>query len=89
MKPNPTSPKTPPPAASPAAESDRTTPVKDGERAPRLPHEHDESGDSQAASQDHHDVGQQALDDVRAGQVDTDRGPVADSAYQRQKDRSD
>jgi hypothetical protein len=51
---------------------------------PRLPHERDESSDSQNTG-DVRGVMQQAHDDVRAGQKDTDRGPVLDRTYQRQK----
>ncbi len=53
-----------------------------GESAPRLPHEHDQSSDSQqnvdgSATK----VGKQALEDVERGVVDTDRGPVTDRVY--------
>jgi hypothetical protein len=53
-----------------------------GESAPRLPHERDQSSDSQqnqegAAPR----VGRQALEDIERGLVDTDRGPVADRVY--------
>jgi hypothetical protein len=53
-----------------------------GESAPRLPHEHDQSSDSQ----EHQDggaprVGRQGLDDIERGVVDTDRGPEADRVY--------
>jgi hypothetical protein len=53
-----------------------------GESAPRLPHEHDQSSDSQE-NQDGSAprVGRQALEDVERGLVDTDRGPVADRVY--------
>jgi len=53
-----------------------------GESAPRLPHEHDQSSDSQetqggSATR----VGRQAAQDVERGLVDTDRGPVTDRVY--------
>jgi hypothetical protein len=53
-----------------------------GEAAPRLPHEHDQSSDSQQ-SQDGgaSRVGRQALEDIERGVVDTDRGPEADRVY--------
>ena len=53
-----------------------------GESAPRLPHEHDQSSDSQQ-NQDGTAprVGRQAFNDVERGVVDTDRGPVADRVY--------
>jgi len=60
-----------------------TKPVIDSESAPRLPHEHDESSDSQVS--DVRPVMKQAHDDVTAGKVDTDRGPPMHDAYQRQK----
>lgn len=53
----------------------------------RMPHERDESADSQspgAASQRR--IGEIAHDDVVEGQPDTDKGPVLDAAYERQKD---
>jgi hypothetical protein len=52
---------------------------------PRLPHEHDESSDSQT-SDEVQPIIQQAHDDVVAGRVDTDRGVPMDRAYQRQKE---
>lgn len=54
-----------------------------GRAEPRLPHEHDESADSQRGTPD--PVIEQAARDIADGIVDTDRGPVADRAYQRQK----
>ena len=53
-----------------------------GESAPRLPHEHDQSSDSQQ-NQDGSAprVGRQALEDIERGVVDTDRGPEADRVY--------
>lgn len=55
------------------------------EDTPRLPHERDESSDSQ------HNGGprpvmRKAHDDIVSGRVDTDRGPAMDEAYQRQKE---
>jgi hypothetical protein len=55
---------------------------QNGESAPRLPHERDQSSDSQqnvdgSASE----VGKQAHEDVERGVVDTDRGPVTDRVY--------
>jgi len=53
-----------------------------GESAPRLPHERDESSDSQQA-RDHHPTKteRRAHDDIERGVVDTDRGPVVDRVY--------
>jgi hypothetical protein len=50
---------------------------------PRLPHEHDESSDSQTGGV--RPIIQQAHDDIQAGRVDTDRGAPMDEAYQEQK----
>ena len=53
-----------------------------GESAPRLPHEHDQSSDSQQnVDGSAPEVGKQALEDVERGIVDTDRGPVTDRVY--------
>lgn len=53
----------------------------DGKRAPRLPHERDESSDS--ASGPPRDVVRQAGEDIENGLVDTDRGPVTDAVYRK------
>lgn len=47
----------------------------------RLPHEHDESADSQQARPIPEPIERQAHEDVRRGLVDTDRGPVMDRLY--------
>ncbi len=55
---------------------------QDGESAPRLPHEHDQSADSQATQDGQPpEVGRRAHDDIERGAVDTDRGPVTDRVY--------
>ena len=52
------------------------------ESAPRLPHEHDESSDSQESQGgEPTEVGKQAHEDVERGLVDTDRAPVTDRVY--------
>lgn len=59
-----------------------TTPQVDGDqRSPRLPHERDESSDSQPGG-DSDGVIKQAHDDLERGLVDTDRGPVLDRTYE-------
>lgn len=69
----------------------KTDPLKDagggktkvqqgGESAPRLPHERDQSSDSQQ-NQDGSEMGRKAMEDVERGVVDTDRGPEADRVY--------
>ena len=51
-----------------------------GESAPRLPHERDQSSDSQKTRDGHPPkIGRQAHEDVERGLVDTDRGLVADA----------
>ena len=53
-----------------------------GDSKPRLPHERDESSDSQETQGgDAPDIGKRAHDDVERGVVDTDRGPVLDRVY--------
>ena len=63
-------------------------PVKAGESAarvekPKLPHERDESVDMTHGEPDPQI--EQAYRDVQRGLQDTDRGPPADKAYQKQK----
>ena len=62
----------------------RTVQRRDEKPEPRLPHEHDQSADDQGAPPT--DVGRQAKRDVDKGLSDTDRGPVLDRAYERQKE---
>ena len=51
-------------------------------RVPRLPHERDESADSQELQEpEQHGLMQQAHDDLQQGLEDTDRGPVLDKVY--------
>lgn len=50
--------------------------------APRLPHERDESSDSQTSAPQ--PIMVQALKDLEGGLVDTDRGPPMDSLYESQ-----
>ena len=58
-----------------------TKPVLSGDRAPRLPHEHDESASSQDSGP--REVIEQAYRDVQNGLVDSDRGPAMDALYKR------
>jgi hypothetical protein len=54
------------------------------QRSPRMPHERDESADSQGSSEPSaRAVGEQAHEDVERGLVDTDKGPVLDQTYDR------
>ena len=53
-------------------------------REPRLPHDRDESADSQVkAAPDVRGIGHKAYEDVTAGRVDTDRGPVIEELGRR------
>ncbi|MEY4563216.1 MAG: hypothetical protein RLZZ618_2493 [Pseudomonadota bacterium] len=62
----------------------KTRPQQAEGSVPRLPHEHDESSDSQKQEAVRPEI-KQAHRDVTRGLVDTDRGPPADAAYRRQK----
>jgi hypothetical protein len=57
--------------------------ANDTQPQPRLPHERDESSDSQTGGV--RPIIRQAHDDVEAGRMDTDRGVPMDEAYQQQK----
>lgn len=61
-------------------DSGQTTPQVDEPLSPRLPHERDESSDSQTGPPDA--VIQQAHKDLERGLVDTGRGPVMDKLYE-------
>jgi hypothetical protein len=65
-------------------DSGKTRAAIDGEAAPRLPHERDESSDSGRSAP--REIIRRAQGDIEAGRVDTDRGPPADAAYQKQKE---
>jgi len=73
------------PGAGPERQGD-TLPAQ-GEtqqRSPRMPHERDESADSQAAAEPSaRSVGQAGHDALEQGQVDTDKGPAMDAAYDK------
>ncbi|AMM25077.1 hypothetical protein [Variovorax sp. PAMC 28711] len=73
--------------------TDTTDPLRDtegghtkveqgGDSAPRLPHERDQSSESQETPDGEPTrVGKQGAEDVKRGLVDTDRGPVTDRVY--------
>jgi hypothetical protein len=68
------------------AASGHTLPSRETASEPRLPHERDESTDSQSRVSDAaKKFGDQAFADLQSGKVDTDRGPPADRAYQAQR----
>lgn len=56
---------------------------------PKMPHERDETvGDHSTAgieNKESRDVMRQAHDDVVSGKQDTDRGPVTDATYHKQR----
>ena len=69
---------------APASEGN-TVPVQGENQVPkaRMPHERDESADSQATeAPSARRMGRIAHDSVEAGQVDTDKGPVLDATYE-------
>jgi hypothetical protein len=83
-------PELPPTPADPAGEgapvtAGMTRATQSGLRQPRLPHERDESSDSQVAApaEDSGQPGRQAYEDLQRGVVDTDRGPLLDRLYRR------
>lgn len=64
------------------AQSDQST----EQSSPRLPHERDQSADSQPRhSHAARQQGEQAHDDATSGQQDTDRAPVTDQVYREQQ----
>lgn len=63
-----------------------TTPAQGGtqEKVPRMPHERDESSDSQAAQEPSSQrLGEQARQDVERGLVDTSKGEATEPAYDK------
>lgn len=57
----------------------------DTKRAPKLPHERDESADAMASAPRRRI--KQAHDDLERGLSDTDRGPVIDETYRKLKQK--
>ena len=69
--------------ATPEKDGGQTKPVVDGKSAPKMPHEQDESADSQqACNVSTEQIGKQAFEDIDSGQVDTDRGSVTQRVYE-------
>ena len=71
------------------AKQGNTIPAQDKtqQEVPRMPHERDESADSQSAQEPSGQrVGRQAQEDVERGLVDTDKGPVLDQAYEKMRE---
>ncbi|HEU5297122.1 MAG TPA: hypothetical protein VFU71_20240 [Burkholderiaceae bacterium] len=68
--------------AAPAKRRGQVAVARERDAEPRLPHEHDESADSQAqASGQQREVGRKAFDDLQAARVDTDLGPVLEELF--------
>jgi len=56
------------------------------DQAPRLPHERDESADSQTAAEKSGErIGKIAHDSLQEGQKDTGKSPAMDAAYNKLK----
>ena len=70
--------------AKTSSDAGKTRTAVEGEPAPRLPHERDESADSAGSAP--REIMRKAQRDIEAGRVDTDRGPPADAAYKKQKE---
>ena len=68
------------PGAAPPGPGQTRTTTQAGV-SPRMPHERDESSDSQIGASS--GIVKQAYEDVRRGLTDTDRGPPMDEVYQR------
>ena len=66
----------------------KTQVVQHGKSRPRLPHEHDESSDSQQSQGgEPPEIGKRAHEDVERGVVDTDRGPVVERLNREKYDK--
>jgi len=64
--------------------------VRERTAEPRLPHERDESADSQQQGNTQaSEIGRKAFEDIRAGRVDTDRGPVLEELFRTKLQRND
>ena len=73
---------------TPQSPQGNTIPVQgeEQERVPRQPHERDESADSQArAEPSQKKMGEAAHRSLERGEVDTDKGPPMEKAYERVK----
>ena len=89
--PNPADPNAPPTGPEPSVDTTQRQapgpstkgPLKLDAQAPKMPHERDESVDMTHGESD--PKMEQAYRDVQRGLQDTDRGPSADKAYQKQK----
>ncbi len=77
----------PEPSDEPITPAEANVQVSIGQDSvPRLPHEHDESADSQTSEP--RAVMQQAAKDLKRGLVDTDRGDEANRTYAKLKENA-
>ena len=75
------------PGAAGAGKGD-TVPSDNETRVPRTPNEHDESADSLAAQEPSGQIiGNQALQDIKRGLVDTGTSPVVGATYDKVRRR--
>jgi hypothetical protein len=71
-----------PPASPDAHTTGATTTAREHKREPALPHEQDESSNSQASSApQQRELGRQAYGNATDGTTDTDSGPLMDQVY--------
>jgi hypothetical protein len=71
----------------PKAQDRRGKTLPTQERVPRMPHERDESADSQSADESSGKrMGDIARDDIERGLVDTDKGPALQETYEKLRD---
>lgn len=73
------------------ARQGNTVPIQSDtpERVPRMPHERDESADSQRSSEPSGQrMARAAQEDIERGVVDTDKGPVLDETYEQFREES-
>lgn len=74
----------------PRAGDTRTMQGETQDPAPRLPHERDESSDSQGPGEPSgRAMGQAAREDIERGLTDTDKGPVLEETYDRLRESAD
>jgi hypothetical protein len=65
----------------PADQSGKTLPEVEGQSAPRMPHERDESSDSGTGAPS--EVVRRGHDDIASGKTGTDKGEATDAVYRR------
>lgn len=73
--------RSPPPSPTDGTHAARQTQVEPARSEPRMPHERDESADSQHDASTPDAAAEQGARDAQRGMPDTDRGPVVDRLY--------